>query len=125
MVEAIEPYPSEMPKIKKAFARLQREFANTPLTSTSQRHFELAARNLFGEAGFEIWLEWKELADMDNNQLGISVPSLTLSGRVKKESETDHEKMKWDITKGLADGKPGFIREDGKLHEEPRKKDIY
>ena len=125
MVEAVEPYPSELPKIKKAFERLQGEFANTPLTSTSQRHFELAARNLFGEAGFEIWIEWKELADRENNQLGISVPYLTLSGRVQEEEETDHDRMRFDITHGLADGKPGYIREDGKLHEDPKSKNIF
>ena len=48
----VEPYPSEFPKIKKVFERIQAEFANTPMTSTNQRLFEMAVSNQFGEIGF-------------------------------------------------------------------------
>lgn len=118
----IEPYPSEIPKIKRAFERVQNEFTNTPLTASSQRHFEQAARNLFGEAGFEITIEWREIADATGTSLGVTLPKIALSGRVKPETETDHDKLRHDIVKGLVDGKAGYIREDGKLHEEPKKK---
>lgn len=122
----IEPYPSELPKIKTAFERLQREFANTPMTSSSQRHFEMAASNLFGEAGFEINVQWRELFDLDGNSLGINQPLVTLTGRVKVEEETDHDRLQHDIRAGLADGVKGVIDVNtGLLKEEPSKKIIY
>lgn len=120
-----EPYPSELPKIKKAFERLQREFSNTPMTSSSQRHFDLMASNLFGEAGFRVHVEWRELAQVDGGSLGIHQPLVTLTGRVKAEEETDHDRLQWDIVHGLADGKKGYLREGGVLSEEPIKKNIY
>ena len=122
----VEPYPSELPKIKAAFERLQREFANTPMTSSSQRHFEMAASNLFGEAGFEINVQWRELFDLDGNSLGINQPLVTLTGRVKVEEETDHDRLQHDIRAGLADGVKGVIDVNtGLLKEEPSKKIIY
>lgn len=122
----IEPYPSELPKIKTAFERLQREFANTPMTSSSQRHFEMAASNLFGEAGFEVNVQWRELFDLDGSSLGINQPLVTLTGRVKVEEETDHDRLQHDIRAGLADGVKGVIDVNtGLLKEEPSKKIIY
>lgn len=122
----IEPYPSELPKIKKAFERLQGEFANTPMTSSSQRHFEMAASNLFGEAGFKVTVQWRDLATVDGNSLGIVQPLVTLTGRVTPESETDHDRLQHDIRAGLADGVKGVIDPNtGVLKEEPKKKLIY
>lgn len=122
----IEPYPSELPKIKNAFERLQREFANTPMTASSQRHFEMAASNLFGEAGFEINVQWRDLATVDGDSLGITQPLVTLTGRVKPEEETDHDRLQHDIRAGLADGIKGVIDPNtGTLKEEPKKKLIY
>ena len=122
----IEPYPSELPKIKKAFERLQQEFANTPMTSSSKRHFDLMASNLFGEAGFKVNVTWRELASVDGSSLDVHQPLVTLIGRVKPETETDHDKLQWDIVHGLADGKKGYIDVNtGTLKEEPSKKNIY
>lgn len=120
----IEPYPSELPKIKSAFERLQREFANTPMTASSQRHFEMAASNLFGEAGFKVSVQWRELG-IDGQSLGIQQPLVTLTGRVTPEEGVDHDKLQHDIVNGLADGKKGYIREGGVLREDPIKKNIY
>lgn len=122
----IEPYPSELPKIKRAFERLQREFANTPMTSSSQRNFEMAASNLFGEAGFTVSIQWRELATVDGDSLGIQQPLVTLTGRVTPEEETDHDRLQHDIRAGLADGIKGVIDPNtGTLKEEPKKKLIY
>jgi hypothetical protein len=119
----IEPYPDELPKIKRAFERLQREFTNTPMTSSSQRHFDLMASNLFGEAGFKVNVEWRELAKVDGGSLGIHQPLVTLIGRVKAEEETDHDRLAHNIRAGLADGKKGVIDVNtGLLKEEPSKK---
>jgi hypothetical protein len=122
----IEPYPSELPKIKKAFERLQQEFANSPMTSSTQRHFEMAASNLFGEAGFKVHVEWRELAAVDGASLDIHQPLVTLVGRIKPEEETDHDRLKWDIRAGLADGVKGVLDVNtGLIKEEPKSKTIY
>lgn len=119
----VEPYPDELPKIKTAFERLQREFANTPMTASSQRLFEMTASNLFGEAGFKVHVEWRELADIDGTSLGINQPLVTLTGRVKAEEETDHDRLKHNIRAGLADGVKGVLDiNTGQLKEEPSKK---
>ena len=122
----IEPYPDELPKIKKAFERLQREFANTPMTSSSQRHFEMSASNLFGEAGFKVSIQWRELAKADGTSLGVHQPLVTLTGRVTPESETDHDRLQHNIRAGLADGVKGVIDVNtGTLKEDSSKKIIY
>lgn len=119
----IDPYPSEYKKIHKAAARLQAQFINTPLTSSNQRIYEEAARNLFGEAGFVVSIEWKEIADAKTGaSLGVSLPSISFPDRIKDEPETDHDRIKHEVTHGLDGGQPGFIREDGSWHEEPKKK---
>lgn len=121
----VEPYPDELPRIKTAFERLQGEFANTPMTASSQRLFEMTAQNLFGEAGFKVNVTWRELADADGNSLGINQPLVTLTGRVKAEEETDHDRLKHNIRAGLADGKKGVLDiNTGQLKEEPSKKMI-
>jgi hypothetical protein len=122
----IEPYPDELPKIKKAFERLQREFANTPMTASSQRIFNMTASNLFGDAGFKIHVAWRELATTEGGTLGIHQPLVTLVGRIVSESETDHDRLQHNIRAGLADGVKGVIDVNtGLIKEEPKKKTIY
>jgi hypothetical protein len=53
------------------------------------------------------------------------VPRISISGRTRKETEIDHDRMQHDIVSGLADGIKGYIREDGTEHEEPIRKTIY
>ena len=36
-----------------------------------------------------------------------------MTGRNKVEEETDHDRVQWGVVKGLADGQPGYVREDG------------
>jgi hypothetical protein len=118
-----EPYPDELPKIKRAFERLQREFANTPMTSSSQRLFEMTASNLFGEAGFKVDVQWRELGQVGGGSLGVHQPLVTMTGRVTAEQETDHDRLAHNIRAGLADGKKGVIDVNtGLLKEEPSKK---
>ena len=121
-----ELYPDEMGKIKRAFERLSREFANTPMTSSAQRLFEMTASNLFGEAGFKINVIWRELASTDGDSLSVHQPLVTLIGRIKKESETDHDRLAHNIRAGMVDGIKGVIDvNSGALKEEPSKKLIY
>lgn len=121
----VEPYPGELPAIKRAFERLSREFANTPMTSSAQRLFDMTASNLFGEAGFNINVTWRELASTDGESLSVHQPLVTLTGRVKKEEETDHSRIQWEVQNGLLDGKKGVIRPDGSFREDSARKNIY
>ena len=120
----VEPYPSEFPKIKKVFERIQAEFANTPMTSTNQRLFEMAVSNQFGEIGFTTEIEWYQMGLDEDDLIPMFIPKVRITGRTKHETETDHARLQWEITHGLADGQKGYIREDGSKREDPIKKII-
>jgi hypothetical protein len=126
-----EPYYSELPKLKAAMEKLNQIFAYSGEEPWTERQYETTARNLFGEAGFEIEIEWLQAAVQDEEDpdsepimLDFKVPNVTLVGRVKKETERDHDRIKHEVVTGLADGQKGFIREDGTRHEEPIRKII-
>lgn len=123
--EPFEPYPDEIRKLAEVGNRLNQMFAWTGEEATTERQFEMTARNLFGEAGFEIFIEWMQAMDQETGEeLPFKAPSITLVGRIKKEEETDHDRIKWGVTKGLLDGQAGYIREDGSKHEDPIKRII-
>ena len=119
----IQPYPDEYARITAVAERLAAQFEFTHFTETNKRIFDMAAHNEFGEAGFIIDIDWKEIY---KNQVptGVWLPHIEVTGRNKAESETDHDRVQWGVVKGLADGQPGYIREDGSRHEEPLRKDI-
>lgn len=112
-----------MPKIHHAHAQLQRRFSNTRFTDSSVEEFQRAAVELFGAAGFEVDVAWDQVYK-NGVPTETYLPEVTISGRVHNEAETDHDRMQFDIVRGLADGQPGYIRPDGTLHEEPRSKNI-
>jgi len=119
----VEPYDDEWPKIQRAYDRLEKEFEFTPFSETTRRQFESAAHNEMGKAGFVIHIAWTEILD-DGTPTGIYSPQLQFTGRVDKESQTDHDRIRHNVVTGLADGQAGYVREDGSKHEEPRKKQI-
>jgi hypothetical protein len=116
-----EPYADEKPKVIKALEKIQRQFEFTPLNETNKRIFEMAAHNEFGEAGFRVQVTWQEIYK-ENLPTGVFLPGIEVVGRNKRELETDHDRVKWGVVKGLADGQSGYIREDGSKHEEPKSK---
>lgn len=130
--EAVEPYPSEMPKIKDAFARLQSMWLQKRVDDPADaaEAFNQQATNIFGEIGWKVTVEWLEARNEDgtpNNPFAdgvpLYVPSISLAGRTKVEEETDHDRMQHDIVHGLADGKKGWIDPNtGQLKDEPKKK---
>jgi hypothetical protein len=123
--EVFEPYYTEIPKIKAAAEQFNRIFAYTAEEPWTERQVEMTAHNLFGEVGFTISLEWMQAMDPETGEeLPFKAPSVTITGRVKKETERDHDRLKHEITAGMADGQAGFIREDGSKHEDPIKKII-
>lgn len=119
----LQLYPDENHRLELAKERLARQFEFTHMTETNKRIFDMAAHNEFGEAGFTIEIDWKEIYK-GGEPTGMWLPHLAVTGRNKSEQETDHDRMQWGVVKGLADGQPGYLREDGSKREDPIKKII-
>ena len=123
-----EPYPDELQKIAIVMAKLSNAFDFSHFNETNKSIFEIAAHEEFASIGIEIRVNWQQIHEkhdlVQEVPTGVWLPGIEPIGRVKKESETDHERVQWGTVKGLVDGQPGYIREDGSRHEEPRKKDI-
>lgn len=118
-------YEEEKDKIGRAMIRLEAfEFGTG--TETDKRLFEMAAKNEFGEAGFGCHVHWEEvvkrtaLGDIPQN---VWIPAIQDVHRLR-DQETDHDKKQYEIVRGLDGGQPGYIREDGTIHEDPIKKII-
>lgn len=123
--ENFEPYYDELSKIKAVGDKLNRIFAWSGEEPWTERQFETTARNLYGEIGFTITIDWLQAMDPETGEeLPYKAPSICLDGRVVKEEQRDHDRLKHNIVNGLADGQAGFIREDGSKHEDPIKKII-
>lgn len=128
----VEPYPSEMPRIKAAFEHLQSLWLQKRVgdPADAAEHFNQQAVNLFGEIGFRVAVEWLEARNADgtpNNPFApgvpLFVPSISIVGRVRDEEETDHDRLQHDIVTGKADGKAGWIDPNtGQLKEDPKRK---
>lgn len=120
-----EPYYSEALKIVEVTNKLNRIFAYSGEEPWTQRQFETAAHNMYGDIGIEVRIDWLQAMDPDTGEtLPFKAPEVIPIGRVKKESERDHDRVKFEVTSGLADGQAGFIREDGSKREDPIKKTI-
>lgn len=116
-------YPDEEHKLREAEARLQARFEfTTGFGSTDRRLLEQAAAELFGEVGWKVHVTWKEILTKSGTSTDVWLPGIELVGRVKPEEELDHDRYKWGVVKGLADGQAGYIREDGTLREDPKSK---
>ena len=57
----INPYPDEYARLTTVTERLAAQFEFTQFTETNKRIFDMAAHNEFGEAGFTIDIDWKEI----------------------------------------------------------------
>lgn len=123
-------YPDEQDKIKHVLDKLATfEFGKGD--ADDKRLFEMAAHNEFGEIGLEVNVTWQEIyRESPFAEAGVGIPTgvylpqVEIAGRVKPESETDHDRFQWGVVKGLADGQPGYVREDGSRREDPIKKII-
>jgi hypothetical protein len=125
VTENVDPYYSEMPKVRAAWAKLNGMFAFSGEEPWTERQLETAAANLFGEAGFKIRVDWMQAMDPETGEeLPFKAPSIAFIGRVDREQERDHDRVKHEVVSGLADGQKGYIREDGTKHEDPIKKVI-
>lgn len=61
--------------------------------------------------------------DPDDNTL-YWIPRVVVTGRTETLSEYDHDQQQYEITHGVLE-EPGYIRPDGTISEDPKKKDIY
>lgn len=126
-------YPDEQHRIHLAYERLSRQFEFTPIKGDADKTiFEMAAHNEFGEAGFRVEITWQQLHRREMIQgvqtavpTGVWLPGIEIIGRNKVEEETDHDRMRHGIVRGLADGQSGYVREDGTYREDPKSKNIY
>lgn len=118
----VEPYPSELPRIHRAYSQLTSRFANTKLTDATVDQFHRAAVELFGEAGFTVDVAWDEVR-VGGLVTGMYMPEVTITGRTSPETETDHDRLRHEIRAGMADGKVGVVDPNtGEWKEEAKKK---
>lgn len=120
----LQIYPDERHKIQFVYEKLSRQFEFTPIKGDSDKKiFEMAVNNDFGEIGFLVTVTWQQLYE-GAAPTGVWMPGIEIYGRNKAEQEHDHDRHKWGVVRGLADGQKGYVREDGTKHEEPLKKII-
>lgn len=121
-MQDVEPYPSEFPKVHHAYSQLTRRFANTRMDDNSTDLFHRAAVELFGEAGFTVDVAWDKVL-VGGVPTGMYMPEVTITGRIHRETETDHDRLKYEIRAGMADGKAGVVDPNtGEWKEESKKK---
>jgi hypothetical protein len=135
----IEPYPDEYAKIKAVGDKINARFAYKNVNNDEWPDVIAWILEEFEKIGFAAAVEpmdaMKKLPDgtmvpvMGSDGFPMRVPSIAIIGRTggsqHAEEETDHDRVRHGIVTGKADGVKGYIREDGQLHEEPRKKLIY
>lgn len=122
-----ELYPDEEMPVVELLTRLgnQFDFAEGKYgpDEPDRRTFEAAVQSEFGKLGLLVRVHWEQLYRPDGTDFPGYRPNVEPYGRVKKESETDHDRYKWGVTRGKGlDGQEGFVREDGSWREDPRTK---
>jgi hypothetical protein len=118
----LDIYPDEQAKIQYTYEKVCRQFEFTKIKGDSDKKiFEMAVNNDFGEIGFRVVVTLKQLYE-GGVPTGVFLPGIEIIGRNKNEQEHDHDRHKWGVVNGLADGQKGYVREDGTYREDPIKK---
>lgn len=121
----VDLYPDQIAGIAHVTARLDDQFAFAPGSyapnGNDRRIFEAAVKAEFSKIDVKVEVRWEHRLSPDGTLTSLYQPQIELVGNLR-DKETDHDRMKWGIQHGLADGQAGFIREDGTKHEEPIKK---
>lgn len=131
--EAFEVYPDENDKILVVGQKINEMFKFKNIHNDEWPKLIETIITMFDEIGFEVGVEIMDAVNPNTGRpitgsdgFPMRVPSIAFLGRTKnKETEIDHDRMRHGIVTGKVDGVKGYIREDGQLHEEPRKKLIY
>lgn len=124
-----EPYPDEQVKIAQVAAKLDDQFAfsygNYAPDASDRRIFEAAVKSEFGKINIAAQVRWENMIGLNGLPAGVFRPHVELCGHIRDASETDHDRMKWGVVRGLEYGQQaGYVREDGSLREDPIKRDI-
>lgn len=122
--EHVELYPSELSEIKMLSAALQRKFGFKPMTDNVRAEFVREVEDRFGKMGLRAIVTWSLDVSGDSDQNLFHVPTVSVIGRVDREAETDFERIQHEVVEGEADGKTGYIREDGSRREDSIRKNI-
>lgn len=134
-----ELYPTERNAILSIKHELMSEMAYRPSSFTftddmMKRRFEEQAKERLAEIGFVVETNWTwddpdnpdsfspTVSDDPNDKNIYWLPQLQIVARIDKKHEVDHDRIKHEVTHGEADGKSGFIREDGSKHEDSKSK---
>ena len=120
-------YDSERAQIQKILyaMRLKHSFKGVKTIDQEEaimRTFATEMGNRCAEIGLIVDIQWDPDVsdDPDDNTLYWN-PRVIVTGRTHKLEEYDHDRQQWEMQKGILE-EPGFIRADGSIHEEPKKK---
>ena len=120
-------YPTERNAVISITAALQRElgFRRFDSAEVMKETFEKQAKNRMAEIGLIVSVQWDPTVSDDEDDMNLYwAPRVIVEDRIEKIGEIDHDRYRHEVVSGEADGKPGYIREDGSRHDEPKKRDI-
>lgn len=122
--EHVELYPSELSEIKVLSARLQRKYGFTKMDESRRAEFVREVEGEFEKLGLRARVTWSLDVSGDTDTNLFHIPTVSIAGRTERNVETDFERIQHEVVSGEADGKVGYIREDGTRREDVRKKNI-
>jgi hypothetical protein len=123
-------YDSEKKKLREIAHTLRLKHSFRGVTTLKQEAdikfaFEQEAIGRCAEIGLIVSVQWDpEVSDDPEDNNLYWNPRIIVSQRVTKLAEFDHDRQQFEITHGVLE-EPGFIRPDGSISEDPRKKNIY
>lgn len=123
-LEHVELYPSELNEIKMISARLQRKYGFTKMDEAKRQQFVNETQDEFEKIGLRAMVTWSLDVSGDNDADLFHIPTVSIAGRVDKQTETDYERIQQEVVSGESDGKVGYIREDGSRREDVQKKNL-
>lgn len=123
-------YDSERKKLQEILYKLRLKHSFRGVVGFKQEAdikfaFEQEAIGRCAELGLIVNIQWDpEVSDDPGDNNLYWNPRVIVADRVTKLAEYDHDQQQWEITHGVIE-EPGFIRADGTIHEEPKKKEIF
>lgn len=123
-------YDSEQKKLREILYKLRLKHSFRGVTSIKQEAdikfaFEQEAIGRCAEIGLIVSIQWDpEVSDDPSDNNLYWNPRVIVGSRVTKLVEFDHDQQQYEITHGVLE-EPGFLRADGTVHEDPKRKDIF
>jgi len=123
-------YDSEKKKLREIMYQMRLKHSFRGVVSLKQEAdikfaFEQEAIGRCADIGLIVSVQWDpEVSDDPEDNNLYWNPRVIVNDRVTKLSEFDHDKQQFEITHGVLE-EPGYIRPDGTISEDPKKKNIY